>query len=690
MRKVAVLSFFLVMTPVLAQLATSPWPKYQNDTRNSGKSNRLGPETPQIKWSTPIQNWVSGSLALAPNGTIYFAGDNRLISLSPSGESNWTYHSTDNPAGIAVRSDGRLIVSGVGLYCFSPSGSIIWNVERGFGSVFPSIGPEGTIYSTRGSELYALDPDGRRKWGYGLGTLASGFSPALSRDGQTLYVGGQDGSLLAIRSSNGEPRWRYAPEGQLGISSGAPVVAPDGRVLWGTTRGTGLNPQGFVNSVDSFGRLTWRYPLELSMAGSPAVDDDGTVYANSSHGLIALESNGILKWMIPWDSAFPSQVSPIIDSSGIIFIARNDRLSAIRQDGTLKWDIRLPGSVESPIILGDDQIIYVFAGNAIVAVGHRDNEAPVAIAKASQMEAVEGTAVILDGTGSYDPEGDDIEFFWHQVTGPPVVIEDADSAMATIELPPVTQDQNLKFELQVTDGSLSSSDSVDVIVRNAMFFAQYADASLGGTRGFRTILFLTGSSTSQTAEIRFFESAGESSQIPIAGQLSDRHTVSMVEISSRAIVTDGTSVRPHVGWLKILSPRQISGSAVFQYFEGSGIPFTEAGVGESEYAKVFIAHITKDEAGLLNTGVAVANFHDEDLTISVLISDLESRVVVDTSIWLPPRGHTAQFVDELEPSLEGESFEGTLVLRAERNFVGTLLRTKQGYPLSSLPLSPLR
>jgi len=70
----------------------------------------------------------------------------------------------------------------------------------------------------------------------------------------------------------------------------------------------------------------------------------------------------------------------------------------------------------------------------------------------------------LDGSGSYDPDGDSIGYHWSQISGPSVTLSDTNVVDPTFT---PTIKGNYEFELLVDDGSLSSSpDTVLVSVNN--------------------------------------------------------------------------------------------------------------------------------------------------------------------------------------------------------------------------------
>jgi hypothetical protein len=95
------------------------------------------------------------------------------------------------------------------------------------------------------------------------------------------------------------------------------------------------------------------------------------------------------------------------------------------------------------------------------------NQSPVANAGPDTTET-EGTRVTLDGSGSVDPDGgpQPLSFLWVQVSGQPVPLAGTDTARPTFTAPPVRDGAHtLVFGLTVSDGALSASDTVNVVVQ---------------------------------------------------------------------------------------------------------------------------------------------------------------------------------------------------------------------------------
>jgi hypothetical protein len=96
-----------------------------------------------------------------------------------------------------------------------------------------------------------------------------------------------------------------------------------------------------------------------------------------------------------------------------------------------------------------------------------DSKAVLPIADAGSPQYVAQEPVLLDGTASYDPDDSGpLSYAWRQISGPSVIITDANVATPTISGFVQTDEiQECRFELIVNDGELASlPDTVKVII----------------------------------------------------------------------------------------------------------------------------------------------------------------------------------------------------------------------------------
>lgn len=92
------------------------------------------------------------------------------------------------------------------------------------------------------------------------------------------------------------------------------------------------------------------------------------------------------------------------------------------------------------------------------------NHEPVADA-GDDLNIGEGVTVMLDGSHSYDPDGDALTYAWTQIAGAQVTLSDPQIATPTFVAPAVISGhESLKFKLTVSDGQSSSTDAVEIVV----------------------------------------------------------------------------------------------------------------------------------------------------------------------------------------------------------------------------------
>ena len=99
--------------------------------------------------------------------------------------------------------------------------------------------------------------------------------------------------------------------------------------------------------------------------------------------------------------------------------------------------------------------------------GGPDNQAPIADAGLSRT-AIAGEFVLLDGSGSRDPDGTIVRWRWLQSSGPTVLLDSPDSVQAGFIAPAVSQTTELRFTLTVEDDrGATDSSSVGITVEQA-------------------------------------------------------------------------------------------------------------------------------------------------------------------------------------------------------------------------------
>jgi outer membrane protein assembly factor BamB len=229
----------------------------------------------------------------------------------------------------------------------------------GFSS--PVIGADGTIYICLFDYLYAINPDGTKKWRFAA-SRCDDLTPAIGVDG-TIYV---SSSWFYAINPDGKTKWYFIPEGVGGYTENilsSPNIGADGTIYFSS-----YDSYGYANlyAINPDGTKKWRFRIVSSQTpgkgSSPAIGADGTIYAQLSYYLYAINPDGTEKWRFDTSLSTPS---PAIGADGTIYIGRYyGYLYAITPNGREKWQFQtIEGDIRSSPAIGFDGTIYVGATN---------------------------------------------------------------------------------------------------------------------------------------------------------------------------------------------------------------------------------------------------------------------------------------------------------------------------------------
>lgn len=241
------------------------------------------------KWRFGAGGGIDSSPAIAEDGTIYFGvlgpgnDKGRVFAVNPNGTEKWHFDTGfwiySSPA---IGEDGTVYIGSHDnfLYALYPeNGTMKWKQNTGGWCGSPSISEDGTIYvASHSGHLRAIYPNnGTVKWIHGI-DWGSSHAPAIGEDG-TIYIGQKH--LYAI-NPDGTRKWTLVlgePYTFEGTSSCA--ISADGTIYFGVTLGG--TSAGFVFAVDIEGNELWRKNIANNWVhSSPSIGPDGTVYIGSS------------------------------------------------------------------------------------------------------------------------------------------------------------------------------------------------------------------------------------------------------------------------------------------------------------------------------------------------------------------------------------------------------------------------
>jgi outer membrane protein assembly factor BamB len=375
-----------------AQLASAPWPIIHHDARHTGQSEHVGPQTNAVKWVAQI-GYPRASPTIGPDGVVYIATKFTVYALDPDdGSARWTsfghnlrrnaitidvdgrlyFGSRDNRLNVLdstqngallweyrIANDGdvntspviapnplagKVLLYAIGtwdglVHAFDPDPALdgnpgdsrlLWRLPTYNNSYSsPAVGPDGTVYSASGGNLWAVGVDGVQKWATKVGRFTRFTSPAIGADG-TIYIGSSDG--LSAVNPDGTVRWTFPVSGRV---ASTPAIANDGTIYIGSLGR--LRDPGKFYAVNPDGTERWSYaPSSMTrrrfrFMSSPAIGADGTVYASANNTVFAFTSDGNVLWQAENESRRTIISSPAIGADGTLYIGARRGIYAFGQ-----------------------------------------------------------------------------------------------------------------------------------------------------------------------------------------------------------------------------------------------------------------------------------------------------------------------------------------------------------------------
>jgi outer membrane protein assembly factor BamB len=316
---------------------------------------------PEVVWEFFGIGPVS-ALTVGPDGTIYAGSrDNHLYAFTPEGEKKWAFDTEGSVrADPAIGPSGTVYVgSNRGVtYALTPAGEEKWRTKLGQS---PALGPDGTVYVVPRGEagLYALSPDGKKRWGRQFknpSSFSEGDKPAIGPSG-TIYVAA--GINLYAVGSDGDREWVYEEEPRYEMSVSA-AAGPDGTVYVTPLPGTRLK------ALTPAGTLAWDTQLGGGVKGPGTVGPRGNVYVTSTDpictkinpakalwSVLGIEASKV--WTFKVNGA-TGNTQPEVAENGTVYIGSSDAVHAITPSGKSKWAYPLYEALS--VAIGEGENIY--------------------------------------------------------------------------------------------------------------------------------------------------------------------------------------------------------------------------------------------------------------------------------------------------------------------------------------------
>ncbi len=273
---------------------------------NNAKLHAFDSATGAKKWEIVVGNGINANnaVALAADGTIYLHSDEgRLFTFTDNGSSaaqKWSFAIPGNSyASATIAPDGTIYLGSDEpttnthrLYAINPDGTRKWDFPTD-NAVYTAVALDaaGNLYfgTLTSGRLYSVTPTGTQRWMYTDARLGTSSSPALSPDGSTVYFAGYDGFLHAVDTATGAARWTYKLGGEVRASS--PAVDSNGTIYVGSYDNLlyAVNPDGTLKRTWSTGDI---------IRSSPAIAGTTLYIGSNDHGIYALDIGAVAAG--PW------------------------------------------------------------------------------------------------------------------------------------------------------------------------------------------------------------------------------------------------------------------------------------------------------------------------------------------------------------------------------------------------------
>jgi hypothetical protein len=266
-----------------------------------------------------------------------------------------------------------------------------WSVDIR-GAWLARVGPDGVTQAVSYASLAPASCGGCGSQRPGINS-----APAVSADGKTIFTAsaahfdGADAYMLSVNSDL-TPRWNASltvNSGQIqgvivDLSSATPVALPDGSVLYGVLGGG--EARGYMLKFSSTGQYLASF--NFGWDDTPAIYiHDGTysVVTKDNHYesrgpyyITQLNSSLAIEWRYKSVDNYEWCVNaPAVDANGTVYADSEDgKVYVINQGGTLKGSLFLEsavGAAYTPIAIGRDGKIYTENDGDMFVVG---NSAP--------------------------------------------------------------------------------------------------------------------------------------------------------------------------------------------------------------------------------------------------------------------------------------------------------------------------
>jgi len=269
---------------------------------------------------------------------------------------------------VSVGPDGTIYTSDdTKLYALNPDGSIKWTTTTVRDNTPVDFLPDGALLTRLGNTVYALEPDGTTRWTFsfpsnGLRSVVE-VGPSVGPDGNIYVASGIDGEYgLGVFSLTPEGQFRWndhgvPPMAPINGSTGGPVFFTQERLIFPFAITEGQRVYGYDFDGDQ------TLYVDFTCLGIPRTDSLNRLLLASACGIEALEQDGNESyWMVQFG---PVNLPPATGADGTAYSAEwFGDLNAIRPDGTIEWTSTTATSAFRILAARQDVGCVVYSGGA--------------------------------------------------------------------------------------------------------------------------------------------------------------------------------------------------------------------------------------------------------------------------------------------------------------------------------------
>jgi outer membrane protein assembly factor BamB len=359
------------------------WSEAFASAAHTSRTSARGLQTATLAWSRDLGGAVVPGPAVGLDGSILAASNAGVLhALDPAtGRDRWTYdgggsYGSDLSTTPAVLADGTILWPAPGnkLVALSESGAKLWSLQLTGFVLSPAIGSGGRVYvADQAGHVTAVDVGAgtAHRVAWTITTAPDSYgSPALAPDGtiyttagSTLYAIQDDGSKASVR-------WRFSMRTQIEVSA---AVAPDGTVVVGTN-------DAVVYGVSPKGSIAWEAKT-TDWSYSSAVVSGGKVYSGDNGGILnvldAATGTVLAQDLTAPRSSATSSVgvgiwtAPVVDAAGDAYVATAaGHAYGFSPTGAKLWDLKTGGVDSSyPALTGSGLLVFGSSNGTLYAVG---------------------------------------------------------------------------------------------------------------------------------------------------------------------------------------------------------------------------------------------------------------------------------------------------------------------------------